>query len=61
MRIWETTKRLNDRYDQWSVRMAQRIIAHLDHPARAEKLSHKRHYGIWDLLSKRTGPKTTPK
>ena len=61
MRIWEMMKRLNDRYDEWSMRTAQRFIAKLDHPARSEKLPNKRHYGIWDLLSKRTEPETPPK
>ena len=61
MRIWKTMKRLNDRYDEWSMQTAQRIIANLDHPATTGTLPDKRHYGIWDLLTKRGGPETPPK
>lgn len=52
MKIWETLKRLNNRYDDWSMRKAEEIIANIDDGGKFKK-SLKKYIGISDLISKR--------
>ena len=49
MNPWEAIKRVNRRYDDWSRRALERMIASVDHPERRDAMQH---LGIRDLLAK---------
>ena len=49
MNLWQTIKRVNQRYDACSRRTLERMIASVDHPERRHAM---RHLNIRDLLAK---------
>ena len=62
MNIWTTVKRLNRRFDYWSAREADKIVANLDrtgdgNTGNTKRYSQdtKRHISVWDLLAKNRG------
>jgi hypothetical protein len=57
VKIWTATKRLNQRYDAWAKRTANRVVAELDRSGEnGRKSETKRHISVWDLLSKNREP-----
>ncbi len=53
MNLWQRMKRLNDQYDDWTMRAAERVIAKLDRGAMIGTRPGKSHIGVWDLLDKK--------
>jgi hypothetical protein len=57
MRIWTSMKRLNQSYDAWVIRAANRVVDDLDHRGvDSRKPETKSHISVWDLLSNRRNP-----
>jgi hypothetical protein len=57
MKLWIAMKRLNERYDAWATRTANRIVADLDRrPRDGGKPERRRQLSVWDLLSQNREP-----
>jgi hypothetical protein len=57
MKIWTATKRLNQRYDAWATRAANKVVDGLDHRgADSGKPEIKKHISVWDLLPNHRDP-----
>jgi hypothetical protein len=57
MRIWTAMKRLNQSYDAWVIRAANRVVDDLDHRGvDSRKPETKSNISVWDLLSNRRNP-----
>ena len=49
MSIGMAIRRANQRYNEWSKRAVERLIANVDHP---DGQASRKHIGLWDLLAK---------
>jgi hypothetical protein len=50
-------KRLNQRYDAWAMRAANKVVDDLDHRREdGSKSKAKKHISVWDLLPNRRDP-----
>lgn len=57
MKIWTAMKRLNQSYDAWAIRAANKVVDDLDHRgADSRKPETKKHISVWDLLPNRRDP-----
>lgn len=57
MKIWTAMKRLNQSFDAWAIRAANKIVDDLDHRGvDSRKPETKNHISVWDLLSNRRNP-----
>jgi hypothetical protein len=57
MRIWTAMKRLNQSYDAWVIRAANRVVDDLDHRGvDSRKPETESNISVWDLLSNRRNP-----
>ena len=57
MKIWTAMKRLNQSYDAWAARVANKVVDDLDHRGvKSRKPEAKKLISIWDLLSNRRDP-----
>jgi len=57
MKIWTAMKRLNQSYDAWVIRAANKVVDDLDHRGMDRRNPEtKKHISVWDLLSNRRDP-----
>jgi hypothetical protein len=56
MKIWTAMKRLNQSYDAWMIRAANKVVDDLDHRGVDRKPETRKHISVWDLLSSRRDP-----
>lgn len=63
MKMWMAVKRLNRRFDCWSARATDKMVANLDNAGNRQKSATVRHISVWDLLTKDrgSGESKTPK
>ena len=63
MNMWMAVKRLNRRFDCWSARAADKMVANLDNAGDRQKSGPIRRISVWDLLTKNrgSGESKTPK